>query len=295
LFSLADLVADRDGTDTAEGVEFFQFADQTVAAGALLGVTVTGTAGNDVISATKAPAGQPYPTAYGDVILGLGGNDTLNGAGGDDWMEGGAGNDTYIAESTGDQAIELAGGGTDTVKASVSFTLGAYVEKLMLTGTDAIDGTGNDRANTLKGNGAANVLRGLEGKDSLNGGLGDDRLVGGAGADGLTGGGGADAFVFDTLGTAADKDTVKDFAAGEDWIEIELSAFGAFAGEAAGPLPASAFALGTAATTSDQHLIYNSANGALYYDPDGAGGAGQVQIAIFTTLPALSANDFMLV
>jgi hypothetical protein len=53
---------------------------------------------------------------------------------------------------------------------------------LTLTGTAAIDGTGNTLDNTINGNGGANVLSGLEGNDTLNGNGGDDRLFGGLGA-----------------------------------------------------------------------------------------------------------------
>ena len=44
--------------------------------------------------------------------------------------------------------------------ATVSFTLGADVENLILTGGAAINGTGNDLANTLTGNAGANMLDG---------------------------------------------------------------------------------------------------------------------------------------
>ena len=56
----------------------------------------------------------------------------------------------------------------------MSFTLGANVEHLVLTGTDAIDGTGNELDNVLTGNSAANVLTGGAGADTLLGGAGDD-------------------------------------------------------------------------------------------------------------------------
>ena len=52
---------------------------------------------------------------------------------------------------------------------------------------------------------------------------------------------------------------------------------------------------GTKATAVDQHLIYNSANGGLYYDADGVGGAAQVQIASFANHAALTAGDFILI
>ena len=69
---------------------------------------------------------------------------------------------------------EAASAGTDTVRADVSWTLGANLENLTLTGTGAINGTGNTLANVLTGNAAANVLNGGTGADTMAGGLGDD-------------------------------------------------------------------------------------------------------------------------
>ncbi|MFN9938313.1 MAG: sodium:calcium exchanger, partial [bacterium] len=69
------------------------------------------------------------------------------------------------------------------MRASVSFTLGTHVENLVLTGSGAINGTGNGAANALTGNGGANSLYGLGGNDTLDGGGGTDVLIGGAGND----------------------------------------------------------------------------------------------------------------
>jgi Ca2+-binding RTX toxin-like protein len=110
------------------------------------------------------------------------------GNSGNNVLSGGAGNDTYVVDNTGDQVNENANEGTDTVNASVSFTLGADVENLLLTGTAAINGTGNSLANIINGNSAANTL---------NGGSGDDTLDGGAGADSMIGGAGNDAYYLD--------------------------------------------------------------------------------------------------
>ncbi|MCA3444469.1 MAG: Ig family protein, partial [Rhodobacter sp.] len=69
---------------------------------------------------------------------------------------------------------EAAGAGTDTVRSSVTLTLGANLENLVLTGTAAINGTGNSGANVLTGNNAANTLDGGGGADTLAGGAGQD-------------------------------------------------------------------------------------------------------------------------
>jgi cyclophilin family peptidyl-prolyl cis-trans isomerase len=72
---------------------------------------------------------------------------------------------------------------SDTLNASVTTTLPAQVENLTLTGTTAINGTGNSGSNILTGNSANNVLNGGDGNDTLNGGAGNDTLIGGLGND----------------------------------------------------------------------------------------------------------------
>lgn len=109
-----------------------------------------------------------------------------------DTLIGGTGNDTYVVDTTTDTITEAAGGGTDTVQSSVTFTLLANVEELSLTGGDAINGTGNSQINVLTGNSNNNILSGLGGGDTLIGDDGDDTLIGGTQADTLTGGNGAD-------------------------------------------------------------------------------------------------------
>ena len=145
--------------------------------------------------------------ADSDYLYAWTGNDVLDGGTGADSMYGCAGNDTFYVDSTGDLVVELAGEGTDTVLSTISYTLGAQVEKLGLLGSAAVNGTGNSLANTLIGNGGANVLTGGAGDDLLDGGNGNDRMAGGEGADlyRFALGGGVDTLAnFDT-GGGADK------------------------------------------------------------------------------------------
>jgi Ca2+-binding RTX toxin-like protein len=112
-----------------------------------------------------------------NTVTGNSGANILDGGAGADAMSGGAGDDTYLVDNTGDTVTEGAGAGTDTVQSSVTFTLGVNVENLILTGTAAINGTGNTLNNVLTGNSAANVLNGGTGADSMTGGVGDDTYV----------------------------------------------------------------------------------------------------------------------
>ena len=136
-------------------------------------VSFDGTTGNDWV---KGGTGN-------DDLSGGDGNDTLNGGAGADLLGGGKGNDTYVVDNIGDIIAEFLNQGIDTVESSITWTLKTNLENLTLTGTTAINGTGNTLNNTLIGNTGNNTLNGGLGNDTLIGDLGNDTLIGGVGND----------------------------------------------------------------------------------------------------------------
>ncbi|MDN4546184.1 glycosyl hydrolase family 28-related protein [Pseudomonas sp. C32] len=115
-------------------------------------------------------------TVQADTLVGSSGNDTLDGNLGADTMTGGDGNDIYVVDNASDREVETntSTSQIDAVQASVSWSLGANLENLVLTGVSSINGTGNERQNFITGNAANNVLDGAAGADSLSGGDGND-------------------------------------------------------------------------------------------------------------------------
>ncbi len=182
-----------------------------------------GLGGNDLLQGEEGDDTLQGGTGN-DVLEGGPGNDSLDGGPGNDTMRGGAGDDVYFVDAAGDVVIELPDEGLDLVRASITHTLSANVENLLLTGALAINGGGNGLNNVLTGNTAANTLQGFDGDDTLVGGDGDDRLEGGAGSDVLEGGNGDDVLDGGTGadvmrgGTGNDRYVVDD--AGDQVIEL---------------------------------------------------------------------------
>jgi len=173
----ADVVTElaNEGTDTVQSSISYVLGENVE------NLTLTGTA---AINATGNSLGNVITgNVAANVLTGGAGNDTLDGGAGVDTLVGGTGDDTYVVDVAGDLVTELANEGIDTVKAGVTYTLGATLENLSLTGTAAINGTGNASNNILIGNTGANILTGGAGNDRLDGGAGIDSLIGGAGDD----------------------------------------------------------------------------------------------------------------
>ena len=159
----------------------------------------------------SAPAEDSFlGTRKADVLVGTPGADLLNGGAGGDTLSGGAGDDTYIVDNAKDLVREAAGGGVDSVRASVSgYVLPANVENLQLTGGKGQTGFGNGLDNILTSNGVS---------ASLDGGGGDDILVSTGGRDTLTGGAGHD--VFDIAALPAGPVQITDFTPGQDVLDL---------------------------------------------------------------------------
>lgn len=144
--------------------------------------------------------------------------------------------------------------------------------------------------NVIHGGSGADFIDGKGGNDKLYGGPGSDELIGGHGHDMLWGGPGADYFDFggyksDLL--PANVDTIMDFQPGIDQIILD---YRVFKGMGFGPLKAQYFHVGPHATTHTQHIIYNHATGALYYDRDGSGPAPQQEFAVLHDRPEVPLN-----
>jgi Ca2+-binding RTX toxin-like protein len=187
------------------------------------------------------------------------------------------GNDIYFVDNAFDVVTEFASQGSDSVIATTSYVLGAgtSVEVLRTLGSATsylVNLVGNELVNTVAGNAAPNLL------------------LGKAGSDTLIGAGGNDTFHFDTAPGASNIDTILDYNVAQDSIQLENAIF---TGLAAGTLAAAAFRIGAAAADADDRIVYNNANGALYFDSNGSAAGGAIQFAKMATGLALTNADFV--
>jgi Ca2+-binding RTX toxin-like protein len=238
-----------------------------------------------------------------DTLFGDDGNDYLDGGAGADVMDGGTGNDTFVVNDAGDIVVESANGGSDWIISDISTTLGDHLEGLLVrgrTGSEDLDGNGNDLNNTIIGNSGRNSLSGMDGNDILNGGLGSDVLAGG---------GGRDVFLIASKerdGSIA-MDQISDFQTGQDILYVSRAVLNMDTTKIpSGTLSASDLAIVTSATEgglegdnglrSTAKFVLDQSMGILYYNSNGAEeGPGQFATGVVQILNAeISASDIQL-
>jgi Ca2+-binding RTX toxin-like protein len=220
-------------------------------------------------------------TGYGNELSNI-----IFGTPGDDALFGLAGNDSIFALS-GNDTVQ-AGSGNDTIH-------GAFGRDKLYgsSGNDRIYGeTGND---TISGGTGNDYLYGGSGKDAINGLAGNDRIDSGYGNDVLSGGSGKDSFFFTTvLSSGGNVDRISGFSVRDDNIRLDNAIFKAL-GTKTGRLKEDFFTIGTAAQDANDHIIYDSAKGALYYDADGVGGRSAVKFATLSKNLAMTEKDFYVI
>jgi Ca2+-binding RTX toxin-like protein len=248
-----------------------------------------------------------------DSLSGGGGNDQIFGGAGFDTINGGAGNDTILGGSGNDR---MSGGVGSDVLSTVFFN-GNYVLNLVTgetsfpgetaTGFEHVfTGNGHDRitgsaaGNVIQTGGGNDSLAGVGGNDNLfagaggdtvTGGVGDDLLNGSLGTDRITGGPGIDTFVFNSALNQFNSgfDRILDFNHDDDSMFLDDAVF---TNLALGPLVQAAFHVGIAATAASHRIIYNDANGSLFFDPDGAGGTAKTKFAQVDAQTFVTHEDF---
>lgn len=183
-----------------------------------------GEAGNDTLEGVFASDSRLYGGDGNDTLKASTNGSYMDGGSGSDKMYGSDAADTYVVGSSKDVVVEVFTpefdnqmNPRDTVRAYITYILGAKLEDIVLVGEKAISATGNSVANTLIGNSAANIIKGEAGRDIL---------VGGKGADDLWGGSSADQFTFRNINESPDgqlaRDTIFDFSGvGGDKINLK--------------------------------------------------------------------------
>ncbi|NEQ37427.1 MAG: DUF4347 domain-containing protein [Okeania sp. SIO3I5] len=275
--------------------------------------TINGGDGNDTLGGG----------AGNDQLNGDAGNDSLTGWIGNDIIDGGDGFDTLQG---GDDADTLNGGNdADTLKGGTGNDQlnGDSGDDFIQGQADDDELNGGDGQDTVGGGNGNDIVNGNAGNDSLTGWLGDDTLTGGTGndvvkggdgldilngeqgTDTLTGGSNSDRFIFDIGSqfnlTDIGSDIITDFNSAEsDKIVLSKTTFTSLASVAGdGFSVAGEFAVvdtDAAVATSSAKIVYNSTNGQLFYNPNGAT-SGFGDGGLFATLENqanLQAEDFVL-
>ncbi|GAB6843579.1 calcium-binding protein [Methylorubrum rhodinum] len=173
-----NLVLSRDPDEYGSAQSGIGNASDNVITGNQRENRLTGGDGNDTLIGGER-SDQLFGGNGADTLDGGEGIDVLDGGAGADIMAGGAGSDRYIVSESGDQVIEQADGGGDSVSVAADWTLtaGSYVEVVTVSPSTS------QRNFKLTGNELSNYIRSSGGDDILDGGAGADELLGLAGND----------------------------------------------------------------------------------------------------------------
>ena len=284
--------------------------------------TLSGLGGNDTLEGRHGDdrlnggAGNDslIGNAGADFLRGEDGDDTLDGASGvDRWqiegeptftsgpdrqpipgdtLDGGLGNDVFYVQHN-DVIVDA--GGIDTVLTDqFEYTLPGGFENLTYQPFGFSDGEG--MWVTYTGNALDNTIRvqglWINSAAALDGGEGNDTLDGGASAD---------TFIFAAAPGVANADEVIGFFSGPaDTIDEPGDKLVLDGTVHANSGPSGKFAAGDArfwssgtgaAHDADDRVIYNTANGQLWYDADGNGAGAAQRIATLQGAPTLAATD----
>lgn len=278
---------------------------------------VTGSAYNDSLTGRSDTYSELWGGKGDDLLIAGDGGANLRGGLGNDILQGGKAFDwAYYDDASSSVTVNLStgaasgGNGNDTLSGiegvfgssfndiltgdDLGNTLEGWSGNDKLTGGKGLDSLyGDDGKDLLLGGDDDDWLFGGGDNDTLLGGNGNDMLYGDDGNDKLTGGAGIDNFVFYSDPVFGGIDTITDFTATDDTIQLDNIAFAALKTE--GTLAAGKFVIGTQALDRNDFIIYNDVTGALLYDSDGSGGAAAVQIATIGTGLALTNADFMVI
>ena len=259
------------GFDSVLSLQTVNLTNSTIFTGRIEASTLFGNADANLIG-----------NIVSNILTGNDGSNVINGQAGADNMRGRGGSDIYVVDDAGDIIDESLPGssGFDRILSSVSINLSntaqimGGLERVELTGAANVNAIGNLLINSIVGNSGSNIINGLAGNDIL------------------TGGAGFDAFVFTTAPGAGNVDTITDYNVINDRIWLDDAMFGSL-----GPtVAANEFRVfGTGPQDANDFLLYNPANGALFYDADGNGAGAAQLFAVVSAGLAMNAGDFLIV
>jgi Ca2+-binding RTX toxin-like protein len=231
-----DVLFGSDGSDTMDGgVGASDWADYSGSGSAVTvdlatGVGIGGTAAGDTYVAIENVRG----SAFGDILIGNSGTNTLEGLAGIDTLNGGAGNDRLVVSAAGSGSNVNGGTNVDTLAILGAVSLGtvAGMEAIELSGgaaltltgaqvsngfalTTAVTGTGSLTINmsaglllptklwsiaagiavTINGTSGTDIMKLANAVQTVNGGDGSDQIKGGNQVDTINGGNGIDKII----------------------------------------------------------------------------------------------------